>query len=160
MASWLDGGPRTPGGDRPARRRRMSSFVLRDVMALDEGGGFDGPTDVAVEDGVIVAVGPNTGSTDGPDYDFSGLWLLPGMFDCHLHAVATSLDTMELLRTPISERILEAASILRRTLEAGVTFVRDAGGADAGIRWTMAARPSAVEPANDPARRPGQSGWY
>jgi imidazolonepropionase-like amidohydrolase len=59
---------------------------------------------------------------------------MPGMFDCHLHTVATSLDTMELLRTPLSERILESGSILRRTLEAGVTFVRDAGGADAGFK--------------------------
>ena len=112
----------------------MNSFVLREASVLDESGGFEGPTDVAVEDGVIVAVGPNAGAVSGPSHDFAGLWVLPGMFDCHLHAVATSLDTMQLLRTPLSERILEAGSILRRTLEAGVTFVRDAGGADAGIR--------------------------
>jgi imidazolonepropionase-like amidohydrolase len=112
----------------------LTSFVLREVMVLDEGGGFDGPTDVAVVDGVVVAVGPNAGPVSGPNHDFSGLWVIPGMFDCHLHALATSLDTMQLLRTPLSERILEAGSILRRTLEAGVTFVRHAGGADAGIR--------------------------
>ena len=105
----------------------MTSFVLREASVLDESGGFEGPTDVAVEDGMIVALGPNAGPVSGPSHDFAGLWVLPGMFDCHLHAVATSLDTMQLLRTPLSERILEAGSILRRTLEAGVTFVRDAG---------------------------------
>ena len=109
-------------------------YVLREVMVLDEGGGFTGPCDVAVEDGVVKAVGPNLASATGPGHDFRGLWLIPGMFDCHVHVVATSLDVMELLRTPLSERILEAGAILDRTLRSGVTFARDAGGADAGIK--------------------------
>jgi imidazolonepropionase-like amidohydrolase len=116
---------------------RPSSFALRDVMVLDEVGGFDGPTDVVVRDGVVAALGRNARLEAGTDHDFSGLWIMPGMFDCHLHTVATSLDTMELLRTPLSQRILEAGSILRRTLEAGVTFVRDAGGADAGFKRAL-----------------------
>jgi len=41
---------------------------------------------------------------------------------------------MELLNAPITRWTLEAASALKRTLECGVTFVRDALGADAGIR--------------------------
>jgi imidazolonepropionase-like amidohydrolase len=102
-------------------------------MTLDDAGGFQGPCDVAVEHGVIVEVGPNL-RRDWESVDFSGLWVLPGVVDCHLHAIATSLDTMELLRAPLSERVLEAAQMLRRTLEAGVTYARDAGGIDAGIR--------------------------
>jgi len=100
---------------------------------LDEGGGFDGPLDIAVDEGVVTKVGRDLRS-DGPSYDFSGLWVMPGMVDCHLHAIATSLDTMEVLRTPLSERVLDAAGILRRSLEAGVTYARDAGGIDAGVR--------------------------
>jgi len=110
------------------------SYVLREVMVLDEGGGFGGPCDVAVEGGIVAAVGRNLASAPSPAYDFRGLWLIPGMFDCHVHVVATSLDMMELLRTPLSERILEAGAILDRTLRSGVTFARDAGGADAGIK--------------------------
>ena len=100
---------------------------------LDEGGGFTGPLDIAVDNGVVTQVGRDLRS-DAQSYDFRGLWVMPGMVDCHLHAIATSLDTMEMLRTPLSERVLDAAGILRRSLEAGVTFARDAGGIDAGVR--------------------------
>ncbi len=100
---------------------------------LDEGGGFTERCDVEVADGVVVRVGRDLRS-EAESHDFRGLWVLPGMVDCHLHAIATSLDTMELLRTPLSERVLEAASVLRRSLEAGVTYARDAGGIDAGVR--------------------------
>ena len=71
--------------------------------------------------------------------DGHGLWLLPGVFDCHLHAGLASFDQLELMRTPISRRVLETAHTLRRTLAAGVTFVRDAGIADAGVRDAVAA---------------------
>ena len=110
-----------------------TTFVLREAMVLDAGGDFTGPTDIAVVDGVVADIGRDL-RVDAPSYDLRGLWVMPGMVDCHLHAIATSLDTMAMLRTPLSERILEAASILRRTLEAGVTYARDAGGIDAGIR--------------------------
>src|SRR2546425_7757376 len=110
-----------------------ASFALREAMVLDEGGSFSGPADILVEDGVIRQVGKGLRTTV-ESYDFSGQWVMPGMIDCHLHAIATTLDTMELLRTPLSERVLEGASLLRRTLEAGVTFARDAGGIDPGIR--------------------------
>jgi len=71
--------------------------------------------------------------------DGEGLWLLPGIFDCHLHTGLSSFDTLELLHTPFSRRVLETAQVLRRTLRAGVTFVRDAGIADAGVRDAVAA---------------------
>ena len=44
---------------------------------------------------------------------------------------------MELLRTPVTQWSLETARNLRRTLECGVTFVRDASGADAGMRTAV-----------------------
>ena len=120
---------------RPVRARprpTTGAFVLREAMVLDQSGGFTGPCDVAVDEGVVVTTGRNLARGSAQEYDFRGLWLMPGMFDCHVHVVATSLDTMELLRTPLSERVLEAGSILERILRAGVTHARDAGGADAG----------------------------
>ena len=63
-----------------------TSFVLREANVLDEGGGFTGPLDVHVEDGRVVAVGSNLHSRRRrPSLDFSGLFLLPGVFDCHDH---------------------------------------------------------------------------
>ena len=112
----------------------MNDYVLREAMVMDEEGGFRGPLDVSVQNGLVEAVGRNVGRGQRAEHDFRGQWLIPGMFDCHVHVVATSLDMMELVRTPLSERILEAGGILEQTLRSGVTFARDAGGADAGFR--------------------------
>ena len=68
-----------------------------------------------------------------------GLWLMPGVVDCHLHVGLSSFDALELLHTPYSRRVLETAQVLSKTLKAGVTFVRDAGIADAGVRDAVAA---------------------
>lgn len=112
----------------------MSSFVLRGANALDESGGFTGPVDIAVAEGRVVAVEPRVSPADAPSVDFADLWVLPGVFDCHDHVALSSLDALELLRTPVTQWTLEAAQNLGRTLEGGVTFVRDAAGADAGMR--------------------------
>lgn len=110
-------------------------LVLRDANVLDESGGFTGPLDVSVVDGRIAAVGRNAeAGDDAVSVDCSGLWLMPGIFDCHDHLMFSSLDSGELLTTPITRWTLEATRNLRRTLECGVTFVRDAAGADAGVR--------------------------
>ena len=50
------------------------------------------------------------------------------------HVAISTVDVGELIRTPASYSALETAVNLRRTLDAGVTFVRDLGGADAGVR--------------------------
>jgi imidazolonepropionase-like amidohydrolase len=63
---------------------------------------------------------------------------MPGVFDCHAHVGMSSLDMARLLEQPITRRTLETALNARLTLAAGVTFVRDAAGADAGIRDAIA----------------------
>jgi imidazolonepropionase-like amidohydrolase len=112
----------------------MNPFVLHGSNVLDRAGGFSGPVDVGVVDGLVVEVGTNVSLPDAVSIDFSDLFVMPGVFDCHLHIAASSLDAMELMRTPITQWTLEAGQNIRRTLEGGVTFVRDAAGADAGIR--------------------------
>lgn len=118
--------------------QRPDELVLRQVRALDERGGFSDPVDVVVAEGVIRSVGPNArAGRDAREVDGAGLWLLPGVFDCHTHSGMSSVDTLENLRTPLSLRTLETARNLRLTLEAGVTFTRDAGGVDAGVRTAI-----------------------
>ena len=114
------------------------SFVLRDAMLLDEGGGFSRPCDVHVNGVRVEAIGRNLHVDDAPSLDFSGLWLIPGVFDCHDHVSFSSLNPTECLSTPVTQWALEAARNARATLEAGVTFVRDLAGADAGIRDAIA----------------------
>jgi imidazolonepropionase-like amidohydrolase len=115
------------------------ALVLRGAHVLDEACSFSGPLDVHIADGVVAAVGGDLPVGEALDVDFSGLWLVPGVFDCHLHVACSSLDLGETLSTPVTRWALEAASNARRTLEAGVTFVRDLGGADRGIRDAIAA---------------------
>ena len=117
----------------------MREYVLRGASLLDSSGGFSGPADIHVRDGRIVAVGQNVSVPGGvTSHDFGGLWLMPGVFDCHDHLAQSSMTMIDALRTPITERALETAANARQTLLSGVTFVRDAGGTDAGIRNAIA----------------------
>jgi len=120
------------------QRAMPASFILRNANVLDESGGFGERLDVAVENGIVSEVGGDVTLPDSPSIDFSDRWLMPGVFDCHLHIASSSLDAMELMRTPITQWALETARNMRKTLECGVTFVRDAGGADAGMRDSIA----------------------
>jgi imidazolonepropionase-like amidohydrolase len=114
------------------------TFVLRGAEVLDESGSFDGPADVLVEAGRVTGVGRDVSAPEGAaEYDFSGLWVMPGVFDCHDHLTLSTVDDGEQLRTPVTQWVLESAQNFRRTLEAGVTFVRDAAGADAGMRESV-----------------------
>lgn len=115
-----------------------SSFILRGASVLDPSGGFSGPLDVHVEGGRVSAVAPSLPTGNAPSVDCNGLWLMPGVFDCHDHVTLSSIDGYECLRRPITQWVLEAARQARVTLEAGVTSVRDCGGADAGIRDAIA----------------------
>jgi imidazolonepropionase-like amidohydrolase len=110
------------------------SFVLREANVLDEVGSFSGPLDVHVARGHIVAVGAGLHAEDVPSFDFSELFLLPGVFDCHDHVSLSTVAVGELLRTPVTQWAIEAAKNARLTLESGVTFVRDLCGADRGLR--------------------------
>jgi imidazolonepropionase-like amidohydrolase len=99
---------------------------------------FDGTTapladaDVVIEDGRIVEVGPGL---DGDEsVDCTGRTVLPGLFDTHTHVIFSTLDWVEELVTPFSFKFYDAMRNLEATLATGITTVRDAAGADAGIK--------------------------
>ena len=88
--------------------------------------------DVVVEDGRIVEVGPGL---DGDEsVDCTGRTVLPGLFDAHTHVIFSTLDWVEELVTPFSFKFYDAMRNLEATLATGITTVRDAAGADAGIK--------------------------
>jgi imidazolonepropionase-like amidohydrolase len=91
--------------------------------------------DVVVEDGRIVDVGSGL---DGDEVvDCSGGFLSPGFFDCHVHVVMNTPSFKDMLESPFSLQFFNAAANLKRTLDIGVTSVRDAGGADLGVKTAV-----------------------
>lgn len=109
--------------------------VFRGGRIFDGTGAPLRDADVAVDDGVIVGVGPGL---DGDSaVEVSGRALLPGFFDCHVHVALSHVDMWRQVQTPFSLRFYEAARNLEATLRAGVTSIRDAGGADLGMKTAV-----------------------
>jgi imidazolonepropionase-like amidohydrolase len=66
--------------------------------------------------------------------DASGMFLLPGMIDCHLHVMINCYNLMSHLATPFSLNFFKAIKNMETLLSAGITSARDAGGADLGVK--------------------------
>lgn len=116
-------------------RGEWGSYVLRKANVMDSQGDFTSSLDVFVKDGVVQRAGRNLSvDKDVRQLDAIGLWLMPGVFDCHAHVGMFSDSTETNLSTPYSLRIFETERILRNVLQSGVTWVRDAGGTDAGVK--------------------------
>lgn len=104
--------------------------LLHGGAVLDVRGGEVAPADVLIAgDGTVEDVGVGLDGDEG--VDCTGLTLLPGLVDCHAHMAIADLDDRPV---PASQRLLAAVPCLRRTLQLGVTTVRDAWGADVGLR--------------------------
>src|SRR4051794_4601657 len=88
--------------------------------------------DVAVEDGLIAEVG--VGLDGDEQVDVTGSTLLPGLFDTHVHVMFGHLDMWKHLQTPFSYMFYDAIKNLDATIRVGITTVRDAGGADLGVK--------------------------
>ncbi len=93
---------------------------------------------VLIEDDKIIAVAtagePLQGELDAEQVDASGSFILPGFIDAHVHVMFEIGKLEEWLTTPFSMRFFQAIGYLRKTLDAGITSVRDAGGADLGVK--------------------------
>jgi imidazolonepropionase-like amidohydrolase len=90
-----------------------------------------------MEDGRIVDVGPGL---DGDErVDVSGKTLLPGLFDCHIHVALRfeDFDEVKMAHRPFSYGFFAIAGTLRTILSLGITTVRDAAGADLGLKMAV-----------------------
>jgi imidazolonepropionase-like amidohydrolase len=108
--------------------------VFAGARVFDGTGAAIAEADVLVEDGRVLEVGPGL---DGDEIvDVSGRTLLPGMFDCHVHLALRheDLDELRVMHEPFSYRFFQVAENLRTTLALGITTVRDASGADLGLK--------------------------
>ena len=110
----------------------MARTLLRGGTVFDPRSLSVAEGDVVIEDGRIVEVG--RGLDGDVDVNVTGRTLLPGMFDCHSHVVMEHFDYLRLLTEPFSLQFFYAVKALRQTLDLGITTVRDAWGADAGVK--------------------------
>jgi imidazolonepropionase-like amidohydrolase len=106
--------------------------VFTGANVFDGTGADPAPADIVVENGKIVEIG--SGLDGDESVDLSGQAVLPGMFDCHTHVTVSQFDYMALLQRPFSYQFYQAAVNLRRTLDIGITTIRDAHGADLGVK--------------------------
>lgn len=76
----------------------MTSFLLRRarLVDVDGTGGETEPVDVLVSDGVVTAVGRDLPATRVPQVDADGRWLVPGLWDQHVHLGQWSLASARL----------------------------------------------------------------
>jgi imidazolonepropionase-like amidohydrolase len=113
----------------------MTRTLLSGGQVFDGTGAEIADGDVVVEDGRILDVG--TGLDGDEQVDVSGLTVLPGFIDCHVHVTSSGVIGDRVQHLPFSYPYFEAVRNLAATLDCGVTTVRDAGGADLGVRQAV-----------------------
>jgi imidazolonepropionase-like amidohydrolase len=113
----------------------MPRLVIGGARVFDGTGADIRAADIAIEDGRIAEVGP--GLVGDERVDGSGTTVLPGLFDCHVHVMFGSIDIWRLAQQPLSYRYFEAARHLEATLAGGITTVREASGADLGLKQAV-----------------------
>jgi imidazolonepropionase-like amidohydrolase len=114
---------------------RVTRIVLSGGQVFDGTGGAIADGDVVVEDGRILDVG--TGLDGDERVDVTGLTVLPGLIDCHIHVISSGVTGVAGLHQPFSYGFFQAVRNLAVTLDCGITSARDAGGADLGVRKAL-----------------------
>lgn len=96
---------------------------------------------VLVRDNRIQAVGRKADirlpAGDVTSIDAGGGSILPGMIDTHVHLMLEDINIPKMLAKPFSLRFYESVDTMKRTIDAGITTVRDAGGADLGLKQAV-----------------------
>jgi len=120
----------------------MSYTLIHNGVLIDGNGGAPIPdAALLIEENRIVAAGPRA-DVSAPDADVTridagGGFILPGLIDTHVHFMLEGVNMVKMMTTPFSYNFFAAVGRMRRTIDAGVTSVRDAGGADLGLKQAV-----------------------
>ncbi|MEW6086382.1 MAG: amidohydrolase family protein [Chloroflexota bacterium] len=120
----------------------MTYTLIRNGTLIDGTGKAPLPNaGVLIKDNRIHAVGaadslslPNQPTRE---IDAGGGYILPGLIDTHVHLMLEGVNIARDMVTPFSMRFFNAVKYMQNTINAGVTSVRDAGGADAGVKQAV-----------------------
>ncbi|MBI5293807.1 MAG: amidohydrolase family protein [Chloroflexi bacterium] len=120
----------------------MSYSLIRNGTLIDGNGGAPVPhAAVLIQDNRIRAAGPANSmglpNAEMVEVDAGGGFILPGFIDTHVHLMLEGVNIARDMITPFSVKFYNSIQYMRRTVEAGITSVRDAGGADAGVKQAI-----------------------
>lgn len=111
------------------------TFVFRRATLFDATDGRVRRDAVVVVDGEEITAVGREGEVLIPEgdsvtcYDLAGKFLMPGLIDSHIHITGDGdPSVMHHLQETVPMNAIKAAQNARRTLEAGFTTIRDAGG--------------------------------
>ena len=116
----------------------MNSILIKNITIIDPT--YNEPLEDAaiyIKNEKIVDIGKPTcvDIDDGTKViDGEGRYVLPGFIDMHVHVMANGFVMENDLTTPISTYFYQAIENMAATLNAGVTYVRDCGLADIGVK--------------------------
>lgn len=113
----------------------MTRVVIAGARVFDGTGADIRAADIAIEGERIAEVGVDLLGDER--IDAVGTTVVPGLFDCHVHVMFGSIDVWRLAQQPLSYRYFEAARNLTATLAGGITTVREASGADLGLKQAV-----------------------
>lgn len=102
------------------RASRPGSGIRRTLAGVRIAGGADGPVDVVLEDGRVADVRPaGSGRPDGDVTAADGRWILPGLWDSHVHFTqwAQTSRRFDLSGTATAADVL---AVVRANTPAGV----------------------------------------
>jgi imidazolonepropionase-like amidohydrolase len=119
----------------------MQRQVIRNARLFDsQAAVFRERSTLVIEDGRIACVTQQPLAVDevAREIDAAGRAVLPGLIDAHVHVVATSHDLAAVALAPPSLVAAESAQLMAAMLRRGFTTVRDAAGADRGLREAVA----------------------
>jgi hypothetical protein len=100
----------------------MTSLLLRQVRVVPlDGQAAVGPVDVLIEDGFINELGSVGGAHRVPTVRGEGRWLIPGLWDAHVHLAQWALAgrRLDLSRTSSPEEVLGKVARSARGRPAG-----------------------------------------
>lgn len=116
----------------------MNEILFNNVRIVDpESETVSNPLDVKVQDGQIAEIGPELDQKCDVRVDADGRYMLPGLIDCHVHPFLADANLSRLSEVPPTLMSARASRILEGMLQRGFTTVRDAAGADWGVKQAV-----------------------
>ena len=110
-------------------------MLIKNINLIDgTGSAIQQNVDVIIQDHRFKTIGQNLNHENHEIIDGTDKYLLPGMIDSHVHIMEEMRPLADKLATPFSYTFYRAIDHLKRTVDCGITTVRDALGADQGIK--------------------------